>query len=124
MSNKDKPSEVNLLKLIPTRLMEYETGDDGLVTIIAPREAGRIMKTILRNRVKRKITKWALDDIGSAVWNLCDGERTVGAIGEIMKEDFGERIEPCFDRLALFFGQLEGARYVEYRNLESLKEEG
>ena len=122
MKKKDKPSEVNLLELIPKRLMEYETGDDGLVTIIAPRDAGRIMKAILGSRAKRKVTKWALDDIGSAVWTLCDGERTVGIIGEIMKEDFGERIEPCFDRLALFFGQLEGARYMEYRNLEALKE--
>ncbi|MCK4537832.1 MAG: PqqD family protein [Candidatus Krumholzibacteria bacterium] len=122
MKKKDKPTEVNLLELIPSRLMEYETGDDGLVTIIAPRKVGRIMKALLGSRAKKKVTRWVLDDIGSAVWTLCDGERTVGRIGEIMKEDFGERIEPCFDRLALFFGQLEGARYMEYRNLEALKE--
>ena len=122
MKKKDKTAEINLLELIPTRLMEYETGEDGLVTILAPREAGKIMKVLLGGRAKRKVTKWALDDIGSAAWNLCDGEKTVGQIGEIMREDFGEKIEPCFDRLGLFFGQLEGARYIEYQDLESLRE--
>lgn len=123
MAEKKKTSpEVNLLELIPMRLLEYETGEDGLVTLFAPRFKSRIVKRILGSRLKNKFIKIRLDEIGSAVWELCDGKRNVNDIGEEMKKECGDKIEPCFDRLALFFNQLECSEFIRYANLEELRE--
>jgi hypothetical protein len=59
-----------------------------------------------------------LDEIGSEVWLLCDGKRTIREIGELVRARFQERIEPCYDRLAVFFRQLEQAEFISYVNRE------
>ncbi len=35
-----------------------------------------------------------------------------------MRRRFGDRIEPCYERLGLFFQQLEANRFITYSNLE------
>jgi len=110
--------EVNLLDLIPRRIAEYEVDDARIVTVLVPRFGNRIMKRLFEPRLKRPFHRIKLDDIGSEVWLLCDGSRNVGEIAELMREKFKERIEPCYDRLGLFFRQIERARFVAYSNLE------
>ena len=66
-----------------------------------------------RGRLGRKLEKWLrapshevhLDDIGTFVWQRCDGATRVGSIAEAMREHFGERVEPVEDRLVLFLQQ-------------------
>lgn len=114
--------EVNLLELIPERLVEYETAEDGLITILAPRFKSRIMKRLLESRLKNRYLKLKLDEIGSTAWALCDGSTCVRDIGAAMKERFGETVEPCYDRLAMFFTQLEHSGFIRYSNLEEVRE--
>ncbi len=117
-------SEVNLLTLVPERLVEHELGEDGIVTILAPRFTNRIMKRLVESRMKKRYVRIKLDEIGSAVWLLCDGRSDVGRVAEAASERFGERIQPCHDRLALFFAQLEVSEFIRYSNLESAREAG
>ena len=76
------------------------------------------MKRLFEPRHKSPYIKIKLDDIGSEIWLLCDGKRTVGEIAELAKEKFQERIEPRYERLGVFFRQLEGAHFIAYVNLE------
>lgn len=115
--------EVNLLDLIPQRLIEYEIGDDDLVTLLAPRFRNRLLKKWLQPRLKHQYLKVRLDEIGSAVWLLCDGNRTVKEIAGPLRERFAEKIEPCFDRLSVFLQNLEGNRFICYVNYEACLEE-
>jgi len=115
---KSKRPEVNLLDLIPRRIAEYEVDDARIVTVLIPRFSNRIMKRLFEPRLKRPFHRIKLDDIGSEAWLLCDGTRNVGEIAELMREKFNERIEPCYDRLGLFFRQIERARFIAYTNLE------
>ena len=113
--------DVNLLELVPERIVGSETGEDGIVTVHAPRFHSRILKRLIEPRLKRPHMMIRLDEIGTAVWEQIDGSRNVAAIGEMMRERFGERIEPCHDRLAMFFTQLELSRFIRYRNLEEVR---
>ena len=120
-----KRSEVNLLDLIPRRIVEYEIDDERIVTVLMPRFRNRVMKRLFEPRLKRPFLKVKLDDVGSEVWLLCDGTRNVREIADTLRERFGSRIEPCHDRLGLFFQQLERARFIHYGNLdECLKARG
>jgi hypothetical protein len=118
-----KNREVNLLDLIPERIIEFEISDDGLVTLLAPRFRNKLLKKWLQPRLKRPYLRVKLDEIGSAVWLLCDGKRTVKEIAGPLRERFAEKIEPCFDRLSVFLRNLEGNRFICYVNYEACLEE-
>jgi hypothetical protein len=113
--------DINLLELVPEQTVESVTGEDGIVTILGPRFKTRIMKKTVGSRLKSPYFKIALDDIGTAVWENIDGTRKIGEISNILKAKFGERIEPCNDRLAVFFTQLELSSFIRYTNLEEVK---
>ena len=111
-------ADVNLLDLIPRRTAEHEIDEANIVTVLMPRFRNRFMQRWLVPRYRSQYIKIKLDEIGSEVWLLCDGTRNVGEIAARMKEKFNERIEPCNDRLATFFRQLEQAHFISYANLE------
>ena len=50
--------------------------------------------------------KLDLDYIGSLVYPLCDGEHTVAEIAALLKERFGEKVEPLEGRLTLFIQEM------------------
>ena len=113
--------DVNLLELVPEQLVDSTRDDEGIVTILGPRFKTGFMKNLIGSRMKSPYFKIALDDIGTAVWENIDGTRNIGEIAEILKEKFGEKIEPVNDRLAMFFTQLEMSRFILYSNLEEIK---
>ena len=123
MSARKRRGEINLLDLIPTTIIGHEVNDAGIVTLHAPRFKSRILRRLLVPRLKRPFFKVELDDIGSAFWLLMDGERNVKEIAGVMRERFGERIEPCYDRMGMFLQQLERARFITYSNLDMCCEE-
>jgi hypothetical protein len=57
-----------------------------------------------------------LDDIGTTVWKHCDGEASVQEIAELLRERFGDRVEPAEDRLQDFITQMQRARMIRVRN--------
>lgn len=110
--------DVNLLDLVPRRIAGHEVDESHIVTVLMPRFGNRLLQRWLTPKFRSTYIKIKLDDIGSEVWLLCDGARNVGEIAALAREKFGERIEPCHDRLALFFKQLERARFIAYENFE------
>jgi hypothetical protein len=111
--------EVNLLDLVPKRIVDYEVGDDNTVTLLAPRFKSGLLRKWLQPRLKQPFLKVKLDEIGSAVWLLCDGKRSVKEIAHPLRERFQDTIEPCYDRLGVFLRQLEGNRFICYLNYEA-----
>ena len=113
------PQEVNLLDLVPKRMIEHEIGDDNLVTLLAPRFKNAFLKRWLEPRMKRPFLMVKLDEVGSAIWLLCDGKRSVKEIAQPLRDRFQEKIEPCYDRLGLFMQNLEGNQFIRYVNYEA-----
>ena len=118
MRQKKQKKEINLLELVPCRIIGYDTDQDVIVTLQAPRFKSNFMRKWLQPRLKRPFLRVKLDDIGSSVWMLCDGRRKIKEIAEIMERHFGDKIEPCYERLGSFFQQLEYARFIAYSNLD------
>lgn len=102
----------NLLALKPVRSVEWEARDNGRVVLCVPKFRHPLLRQWVLPRLRTPILKVKLDDVGSFVWGLCDGENTVGTIAARLHEEFGERLDPRNDRLALFFRMLEREDYV------------
>lgn len=59
-----------------------------------------------------------LDEIGSTVWQLIDGETTIRQIGEKLQEQMGEMVEPTYARLSMFMRYLYNADLIYYRKVK------
>ncbi|WP_283169766.1 PqqD family protein [Curtanaerobium respiraculi] len=57
-----------------------------------------------------------LDEFGSFVWKCMDGTRTVFDIGGLVREEFGQKAEPLYPRLAKFVELLHANGYIVYEN--------
>lgn len=60
-------------------------------------------------------TNIELDDFGSYVWNCVDGKRSVYEIGSAVKEHFGTKAEPLYERLCPFFKRLHEYNFIVMR---------
>ena len=114
MKKKNKAISKNYLEKKPMRKSGLEwTEKDGLVTLNIYNKG--VFKKITQVLLKKpKISYVHLDDLGSFVWPLLDGERDIISIGESVKEEFSEKAEPLYPRLAKYFQILDSYGFVEW----------
>lgn len=95
----------NLLDLIPVRLREWEQTSEDQIIILMPKFRSRLLRTWLLPRLKHPYIRIKLDSYGSEVWRNCDGKTNVATIAQVLRKKFGEKIEPVYERLAVFIRQ-------------------
>lgn len=112
MSKKRKLNE-NYLDNKPLRNPEfkYTTDDKGGVTIEVENKGlmNRIFQIFFK---KPKISYVQLDEMGSFIWEYLNGEMTITRLGELVREHFGEKAEPLYERLAKYIQILENCNFV------------
>jgi len=99
------------------------------VTITVPlRPASQASKTkkgildkIFPPEPEKKIIK--LDRVGSIVWELCDGERTIGDIANYLVEKYKIMPEEAEISLNAYFNQLSGRGLIGFILPEELKKQ-
>jgi len=89
----------NLLALKPVRVAEWDEKGDRVV-VVRPRPVGPMPRVLLdRFFYLLAAQRLRLDQMGSASWLLLDGERSVAQVAELLRERFGEEVEPVEERL-------------------------
>lgn len=106
----------NYLERIPMRRpdIKWKTSDDGKVTLEIENVgwANRIAQKLFK---KPKISYVHLDETGSFIWPLLDGEKDIIAIGKTVEEHFGEKSHPLYERLAQYFRILDSYNFVQWK---------
>ena len=74
------------------------------------------IRRFIEKRNKAAYYRVHLDEIGSSVWKLIDGKRTVEEIAKEMHLKFGSEIEPVYDRLGEFIQQLHRQNFISFKN--------
>jgi len=72
----------------------------------------RIAQKLFR---KPRISHIHLDEMGSFIWPLLDGEKNIIKLGESVKEQFGEKANPLYERLAKYFQILDSYHFIEWK---------
>lgn len=107
----------NYLDYVPRQNARYEWSKNEKGNVVV-----RVHNTGLFNRVAQllfrrpKYSNIELDEFGSFVWEQIDGVKNVYEIGIQVKEHFGEKAEPLYERLAKFVTILRNNGYVVYVN--------
>lgn len=112
---KNKIAKLNILDLIPKHLLEYKINDDGLVDVLVPRFKIKFLQKLAQKNNNPYI-KANLDELGSNVWKLIDGNHTGKDIANIMKEKFVD-IEQIFQRVGLFLQQLYRNNFITFNDI-------
>lgn len=111
-----KHADENYLERCPLRekAIGWTQDDAGLVTLEIENKG--VMNRIAQKLLKKpKISYIHLDEIGSFVWPMIDGERTIMDMGKPLEAHFGEKAQPTYERLAQFFRILESYGFVQWK---------
>ena len=94
--------------------LKYTVTEDGIVTVYE-KQNHRIQKFLRKLGAGIPEEKsLELDAFASFVFTCIDGEKTVREIAGRVKEAYGEKAEPLYERLLLFFRQLQNTYgYIE-----------
>ena len=114
--SKKKVIDSNYLDNKPVRNPEinWTTDEEGKVTLEIENKGlvNRIAQKLIK---KPKISYIHLDEMGSFIWPLIDGERNITDISVFVKEHFGEKAEPLYERLAQFIKILESYKFINMK---------
>ena len=94
--------------------LSWSTDENGNVTLEMENKgaANRIMQKLIK---KPKISYIHLDETGSFIWPLIDGEKDIIALGELVEEHFGEKAHPLYERLSQYFKILENYGFITFK---------
>ena len=114
---KKKVINKNYLENIPMRNEQFNwsADDKGIVTLEVENKGlfNRIAQKLFN---KPKITYVHLDEIGSFVFPLLDGEKDILSLGKAVEDKFGEKARPLYERLAKYFQILESYSFVIFKD--------
>lgn len=103
----------NYLDFVPVHNEKYsfERDSQGNITILIENKGifNRLAQCILK---KPKISCIHLDEMGNYIWPLMDGERTIYDISGLVREKFGEKAEPLYNRLVQYMKNLESYGFI------------
>ena len=110
-----KKTNKNYLEFVPQKNIERFTTDANGVITLEIENKGVFNRVAQKLFKKPKISYIHLDDMGSFVWPLIDGKRNITDIGVFVKEHFGEKAEPLYERLAKNFRVLESYGFIKFK---------
>lgn len=113
MAKKIKQQD-NLLDLIPVKneKTKWVQLDNELVQIQIDRNSwlDKAVRVFFKTPTMMKID---LDAFGSFVWLTIDGQKDIAAIGDEIKEKFGEKVEPLYERLGSYINILRNNEFIK-----------
>ncbi len=116
---KKKAITGNYLKRIPIRneAINWTMDDSGNVTLEIENKG--IFNHIAQKLFKKpKISYIHLDEMGSFIFPLLDGEKDILALGEEIDKRFGSDAHPLYERLAKYFHILDSYHFIIFKDNE------
>ena len=113
-----KRARAILPDMVPERARKWDTRDDRTIDVLQPRYPDTALGRWLSRRSPDPYVRIHLDELGSAVWRVCDGKSTVAEISRALETAFGERIAPVSERLGQFLTQLHGNGLIRFKEPE------
>ena len=109
-----KISETDYLARRPKRNQEWEKTDDNNIVLLVPKFGNHFLGKWIMSKLKRPHYRLKLDEIGSFIWERCDGSHNIKEIGDQLSAQFGEKIDPVHERLGLFFQSLNQTKSLTW----------
>ena len=114
MKKQSKETSANYLDFIPEHndKFKWDIDEEGKVTIFVENKGffNKIFQALLK---KPKASQIHLDEMGNFIWPLIDGKKTIYDISVYVKEEFGDKAEPLYNRLIQYMYNLESYEFIK-----------
>ena len=114
MKKQSKKTSANYLDFIPEHndKFKWDIDEEGKVTIFVENKGffNKIFQALLK---KPKVSQIHLDEMGNFIWPLIDGKKTIYDISVYVKEEFGDKAEPLYNRLIQYMYNLESYEFIK-----------
>lgn len=111
---KDTKKNNNYLDYVPSRnpRYHYSLNEQDHIEILVPNRGlcNRIAQIFFK---RPKCSRVELDHFGSYVWNCINGTLNVYEIGFMVREHFGKKAEPLYERLSCFLMTLQKNGFIQ-----------
>ena len=116
MKKKKNVISQNYLEKIPVRPehIQWSADEEGIVTLDI-KNSGLFNRVAQKLFKKPKVSHIHLDEMGSFVWPLLDGEKNIIELGKLVEAEFGEKANPLYERLAKYFQILDSYQFIEWK---------
>ena len=119
MAKKQSDNYLDFIPIINPQ-NDWSVGEDGIVTVHMVHR-GFYAAIAQKCFHTPRISHIRLDEYGSFLWQEMDGIRTVGALAQRMKEQFGDGAEPLYDRLVKYMQILHNNRFILFQGKDRVK---
>ncbi len=111
MATKNKAD--NFLDYVFVRNPDFKWEMDGNGSVTLFQENKGLFNSIAQKLFKKpRVSQIHMEEMGSFIWPLVDGEASVYEIGKKVSEHFGESAEPLYERLSVYMKQLEDYNFI------------
>lgn len=99
----------------------WDQGDDGIVTI---HMVNRGFYNTLAQKLFHtpRVSHIKLDQYGSFLWVRIDGHKTVGQLAIDLKDTYGDKAEPLYDRLVKYMQILHNNHFILFLGKDKVKQ--
>ncbi len=112
MARQKLERQPNLLEYTPCTRIDWE-GEPRQIALLVPKFKNAFLQRHISTHLSKPHVRVKLDEYGSCVWQHIDGCRTVQEIALTLREQYGEAVEPVFDRVGLFICQLYRNQFIQ-----------
>ena len=106
----------NYLEKIPVRksYIVWKTDEKGIVTLEIENKG--VFNFLAQKLLKKpRISYIHLDEMGSFVWPIIDGQKNIFEIGKDVESHFGEKANPLYERLSQYFEILKNYKFIYFK---------
>ena len=114
---KEKNKKDNFMLYIPLKNHMEWVEKDNVISLIFHHNK-KIERFASWLTKKSTITDIELDEVGTKVWKLINGERTVYDIGQGLFEIYGEKCELLYERLIMYLRYLNNKRWIKFKKVD------
>lgn len=112
-----KDKKQNYLDFVPVRneKIDFKNDENGTTITLLVENTG-VFNTLAQKLIhKPRVTQVHVDEIGSFLWPLIDGERTVNELAQLLEEHFGDAVSPLYDRIVTYFEILKTNEFITFK---------
>ncbi len=110
-----KKKNENYLDYVPICAPEYQWKTDKKGIVVITVENKGFYNWLAQKFFKRpRFSQISLDEYGSFVWQQMDGKRSIYEIAQLVKEKYGEKSEPLYERISKYFQILYRNHFIGY----------
>ncbi|MBE7043364.1 MAG: PqqD family protein [Ruminococcaceae bacterium] len=108
-----KKTGENYLERRPKRSDKLSwTADEAGIVTLAIENKGLMNRIAQKFFKKPKISYIHLDELGSFLWQRLDGTKTLLDLGKEVEEQFGDKANPLYERLAKYVQILDSYHFI------------